>query len=232
MYLSKVRVATGNLDARRANLLMAGNAYGNHQLLWKLFPEQGDRPFLFRQELEIDALEPDANPRGLPLFYLLSSVEPVELPGLLHCESKAFRPALSGGERLAFHLRANPTVARKVEGQKNSSHHDVLMDAKMQARADGIMDRDHVARCMDEAAIDWLGQRSERAGFRLIAEPELSAYQQHALRRRGREIRYSSIDYQGVLEVGAPERFLETLANGLGRSRAFGCGLMLVRRLP
>ncbi|WP_083803977.1 type I-E CRISPR-associated protein Cas6/Cse3/CasE [Desulfonatronospira thiodismutans] len=33
-----------------------------------------------------------------------------------------------------------------------------------------------------------------------------------------------------MLEVTEPDSFKETLFNGLGRSRAFGCGLMLVRR--
>lgn len=232
MYLSRVRVATGNLDARRASRLMAGDAYGNHQLLWKLFPEQDERPFLFRQELETDALHPDARPRGLPLFYLLSSVEPVDVPGLLHCQTKPFRPRLETGMRLGFHLRANPVVARKAEGRKNSQHHDVLMDAKRAARAEEVTDARQVAQRMDRAALDWLDQRAERAGFCLLAEPQLSAYQQHTLRRRGREIHFSSIDYQGALEVTDPERFRETLAGGLGRSKGFGCGLMLVRRLP
>ncbi|HHO81686.1 MAG TPA: type I-E CRISPR-associated protein Cas6/Cse3/CasE [Halothiobacillus sp.] len=231
MYLSRVRVATGNLNARQAGQLMAGDAYGNHQLLWKLFPHENQRPFLFRQELEIDALAPDARPRGLPLFYLLSTVEPIDVPGLLHCEIKPFCPALDAGMQLGFRLRANPVVARKVEGQKNARHHDVLMDAKARARAEKTVDRDELARRMDRAAIEWLDRRSERAGFRLLAEPQLSAYRQHTLRRRGREIRFSSIDYQGVVEVSDPARFHETLARGLGRSKSFGCGLMLIRRV-
>ena len=231
MYLSRVRVATGNLDARRAGHLMAGDAYGNHQLLWKLFPHENERPFLFRQEMETDALAADVRPRGLPLFYLLSSVEPIDVPGLLNCESKPFRPALELGMQLVFHLRANPVVARKVDGQKNARHHDVLMDAKAQARAEEIVDRDELTRRMDRAAIEWLQGRSERAGFRLLAEPQLAGYRQHGLRRRGRGIRFSSIDYQGVLEVTDPAGFHEALARGLGRSKGFGCGLMLIRRV-
>jgi CRISPR system Cascade subunit CasE len=231
MYLSRVRVATGNLDARRAGHLMAGDAYGNHQLLWKLFPHENERPFLFRQEMETDALATDAGPRGLPLFYLLSTVEPIDVPGLLHCESKPFRPALQPQMKLGFHLRANPVVARKVTGQKNARHHDVLMDAKAQARAKQIVDRNELTCRMDRAAIEWLQGRSERAGFRLLADPQLSAYRQHAMQRRGREIRFSSIDYHGILEVSDPTRFHEALVRGLGRSKSFGCGLMLIRRV-
>jgi CRISPR system Cascade subunit CasE len=38
------------------------------------------------------------------------------------------------------------------------------------------------------------------------------------------------LDFEGVLEVTDPVRFLAALANGFGRARAFGCGLMLIRR--
>jgi len=32
--------------------------------------------------------------------------------------------------------------------------------------------------------------------------------------------------------VTEPERFVEALSAGLGKAKGFGCGLMLVRRLP
>jgi CRISPR system Cascade subunit CasE len=33
-----------------------------------------------------------------------------------------------------------------------------------------------------------------------------------------------------VLEVVSPDVFLEALARGFGKAKAFGCGLMLIRR--
>ncbi len=38
------------------------------------------------------------------------------------------------------------------------------------------------------------------------------------------------LDYEGVLTVEDPVLFLSALTVGFGRARAFGCGLMLVRR--
>jgi CRISPR system Cascade subunit CasE len=35
-----------------------------------------------------------------------------------------------------------------------------------------------------------------------------------------------------VLTVRNPASFLATLGQGFGRARAFGCGLMLIRRAP
>lgn len=230
MYLSRVRVATEGLDRNALLALMAGDAYGNHQLLWQMFTDQQERNFLFRQEIEQEQLSPDSDPRGLPLFYVLSEEPPTSVPGLLQAETKTFMPKLQQGDRLAYRLRANPTIARKQAGRERSVRHDVLMDAKKQCQQAGVISAADVQAKMNKAASTWLMQRAENAGFELAAEPQISGYCQHAIRRKGQEIRFSSIDYEGVLTVSAPEQFAEILYRGLGRSRAFGCGLMLIRR--
>ncbi len=128
MYLSRVRVDLNGLSRGALFDIMDGKAYAAHQLLWRLFPEyQGARPFLFRQEME--GAEEGGAPRGLPLFYVLSDREPVSIPGLLEVQCKPFSPVLEVGERLAFRLRANPTVAKSVAG-KRGRRADVLMAAK------------------------------------------------------------------------------------------------------
>ena len=43
---------------------------------------------------------------------------------------------------------------------------------------------------------------------------------------------FGVMDFSGMLEVKDPARFLTQLAQGFGRARAFGCGLMLIRRIP
>lgn len=229
MYMSRVRVATEGLDRRRLISLLSGDAYANHQLLWRLFGDSAQRSFLFRQEIEQDQLSPDQAPRGLPLFYVLSDQMPAAVPGLLEMEAKPFSPVLATGDRLAFRLRANPTISRKTETGR-SVRHDVLMDAKIRCRQQGVDRPDEVRRCMDEAAVRWLESRSENAGFSLESVPQLSGYRQHANKRKGTEIRFSSIDYEGVLSITDPAVFQEALCQGLGRSKAFGCGLLMVRR--
>ena len=39
-----------------------------------------------------------------------------------------------------------------------------------------------------------------------------------------------TLDFGGILTVVDPERFIEALYQGVGSAKAFGCGLMLVRR--
>ena len=229
MHLSRVTVATQTLNRHALLNLMAGDAYSNHQLLWRLFTDQPQRNFLFRQEIEQEQLS-GASSRGLPLFYVLSTEPPNDVPGLLETQTKPFEPKLNRGDALAFKLRANPTVARKREGHRNSARHDVLMDAKVQCRRDNIITPDEQANPMNSAAIAWLDERAEQAGFQLVSAPQVTGYRQHSVARRDREIRFSSVDYDGLLTVLDPEVFKQTLGCGLGHSRAFGCGLLMIRR--
>ncbi|WP_017429514.1 type I-E CRISPR-associated protein Cas6/Cse3/CasE [Vreelandella jeotgali] len=228
MYLSRVRVDLNNLSRSMLFNVMAGEAYSAHQLLWRLFPEHdGERPFLFRQEM--DETEHESVPKGLPLFYVLSPKEPVSVEGLLSVESKPFAPDLRVGDRLAFRLRANPTVAKAVNG-KRGHRADVLMAAKKPFSRDQRKSLE-CRQAMDDAARAWLTQRASGAGFTLPVKPELGAYRQHVLNKGGdQQVQFSSVDYEGLLEVQDPAALMETLANGLGRAKAFGCGLFLLRR--
>lgn len=54
--------------------------------------------------------------------------------------------------------------------------------------------------------------------------------QQQVVRVKSRQvIQFSSVDYSGVLVVNEPMLFLRRLIQGYGKSRAFGCGLMLIK---
>ena len=44
-------------------------------------------------------------------------------------------------------------------------------------------------------------------------------------------IEFSEIDFAGALTVADPEKLRAALFTGIGRARAYGCGLMLVQRL-
>ncbi|SFT37175.1 type I-E CRISPR-associated protein Cas6/Cse3/CasE [Halomonas saccharevitans] len=231
MYLSRVRVDLNGLSRESLFEIMGGGAYAAHQLLWQLFPgHDGARPFLFRQEMEEGDAGLNKAPKGLPLFYVLSDREPAASLGLLEVQCKPFAPALAAGDQLAFRLRANPTVAKSVAG-KRGQRADVMMAAKKPFSPEQRTSEE-CARAMDQAARDWLKTRAEGAGFRLPVTPEIGAYRQHELNKPGRRdaIQFSSVDYEGLLEVTEPERLIETLAHGLGRAKAFGCGLMLLRR--
>ena len=57
------------------------------------------------------------------------------------------------------------------------------------------------------------------------------SYRQHRVFKRGRNypIRFSTLEYTGLLTVEDPDCFRQTLFHGIGKSRALGCGLLLVK---
>lgn len=218
MYLSKVSVAqTATMPQIFADLFNNG-AYAAHQLLWKLFDHYPQREFLYRQEQ--DAV-------GLPIFWVLSQQPPrVNIPQL-QVETKHFSPNLSVGQKLAFKLRANPTIC----DSKTQKRHDVMMYAKHLAKANNVEPL-VMKQQMELAAKQWLAnpKRLEQWGITIEFLPDIEAYIQHRCRKRsGTKIQFSSVDYQGVLTVNDPEKFLQQYIKGFGRSKALGCGLMLIR---
>lgn len=216
--------------------------YGQHQALCRLFdlPPKEQRtekstPFLFRAERiepasALGCAHPDL--AGLPMFYVLSKEKPEDRPSLWRIEmnENGYRPDLCQGDRFAFKLRVNPVVTRKTE---RGRRHDVVMDAKRKMDWKSLLPerRPTLAQLAYDAGSQWLLGRAEKIGC---------AFDTSALRvdghdtwrqYHGKKIELSRLDFEGVLQVTEPARFLEALQDGIGPAKAFGCGLMLVRRL-
>jgi CRISPR system Cascade subunit CasE len=236
MFFSRVIIDSSPLSQIKLLKILQSDLYAMHQLIWKLFPvdPQKKRDFLYRQEFEKEQLASSSARRGMPLFYILSEREPVPTGDLLSVETKKYAPKLKAGMRLGFDVRVNPVIARGVEGKKNSSKHDIMMDAKKKAKEQGLKNALAVEQFMNTAAVEWLAEKSKKAGFSLSDEAavEVSGYQQERLRKRGgKEIRFSSVDISGSLTVTEPELFRKILFTGIGHSRSFGCGMMMIRRI-
>ncbi len=219
--------------ALRALLLPRGEsarAGAGHRLVWTLFSDGPgrERDFLWR--------EADAG-----IFYLLSRRPPEDRHGLFELDPpKLFAPVFREGERLAFSLRANATIARGGGPGTRGRPCDVVMDALRKvppgARA---AERAHV---MQTAGRCWLERQGERCGFVLPPPPEAEdceatraprcvvAHRVLQVDHAGPAARLGILDFEGELEVRDPGRFVQALAQGFGRAKAFGCGLMLVRR--
>ena len=225
-----------------------------HHMVWHLF---GDVP-----ERRRDFLWREAEPG---LFYLLSARAPEDRRELFDLDPpKPFAPRLAAGDRLAFVLRANATVARKSSpSDARGRRCDVVMDAIYESP--GRARAAARARVLAPMARRWLTTQGDAQGFVLVERPREPAWgdfdghvagqaptsdsitdaaardDERAVRvlgyhtlRIGRggsaPMRVGVLDMEGVLEVRDPERFTAALCTGFGRARAFGCGLMLVRR--
>lgn len=193
-----------------------GQVYRDHAAVWRLFPgDDMERDFLFRR---------CEGPGGSMHYYVVSHRKPEGLAGVLHVEAKPYDPRFQVGELVRFSLRANPTISRGAPGAR-SKRHDVLMDAKRRA-SDG-----EVEDAVLEAGTAWLRDRSERIGLELDPGRLLQdAYQQHRAKRGKSWLTFSSVDFDGIATVRDPGRLREALFNGVGHSKGFGCGLLMVRR--
>ncbi|NVN31737.1 type I-E CRISPR-associated protein Cas6/Cse3/CasE, partial [Endobacter medicaginis] len=71
------------------------------------------------------------------------------------------------------------------------------------------------------------------AGFEPLGGVAVDGYERRRVpRASGPPAVFGVLDFDGELRVTDPARFLARLAGGFGRARAFGCGLMLIRRSP
>lgn len=205
-------------------------AYAEHQWLWRFFRAAPGTPrdFLFRH----------GTAQGLPRFHVVSQRPPVAWASHWQVQTRPYQPQLAVGERLAFELRANPVVAVKGANGK-SARHDVVMQAKRQLLQDrGLVrwddwqthDKPGLHALVQDSCAVWLSARAERLGFRVEAQTlQAEGYTQHRGRRG--DIQFSSVDLQGELTVTDPAALVHALHHGVGHAKAFGCGLLLVRRL-
>jgi CRISPR system Cascade subunit CasE len=244
MFLSRIELGPRAAE-HEAFWREASSPYGAHQALWRVLSRAPDqrREFLFRMEERL----------GRPSFLVLSRDEPTAADdGLWKVESKPFAPSLRVGQRLAFRLRASPVVRRRevpdAAGRRRAQRHDVVMDRKRKLAADGSPPLD-APSLIHDAGLAWLRQQGQRHAFKVVEseaevigddgllEPvvrpavRVDGYRQHRILRRGETaIRFSSVDFEGLLEVADPAAFLDSVVAGFGPQKAFGCGLMLLRR--
>lgn len=206
----------------------ATGPYSEHQWLWRFFPtDEGlPRDFLFRR-MDTD---------GLPRFYLVSKRSPQALNDAWRVQTREYAPRLPAGTPLHFDLRANPVVT--ISGNGKSSRHDVVMHEKKRLLTErGLArweewkedEKPALYQLASDACRQWLVARCPRLGFEIVEERLLvEGYAQHA-EKKGR-LRFSTVDFSGVLRVTDPVAFADTLVLGVGHAKAFGCGLLLVRK--
>jgi CRISPR system Cascade subunit CasE len=219
LYLSRLRLSR-KPSARALDAILNPEGPGlrldaHHRLLWAAFADNPDRrrDFLWREERPGEFLTLSARPPA---------------PGELfeEPEVKDFAPCLGRGDRLAFALRANATRDRRGVGRV-----DVVMDA-LHTLPQGDRAHERMAVAQREGAA-WLDRQGDAAGFRLIGA-EVGDYSVMALpgHRGGRkdQPQFGILDMSGLIEVIDPAAFGSRLAEGFGRAKAFGCGLMLIRR--
>lgn len=229
MYFSLITPTEGR--ERDAAHEWASGPYVEHQWLWRLFPapEGTPRDFLFRRR---DLGE-------IPRFYVVSKRPPLTQSTAWNIQTRDYAPALEVGTRLRFDLRANPVVTPHAHDGKRGRHDVVMQEKKRLLKERGLArwedwqddDKPALYALVREACGAWLRSRASRLGFEVDEEIlAVDGYQRHSEKKDGR-LRFSTVDFSGELTVNDPSAFAGSLRDGIGPAKAFGCGLMLVRRL-
>ena len=219
LFLSRIRLSR-RPSAQALSSLLSPNAPGprrsaHHKLLWAAFSDDPDRrrDFLWREDRE-------------GVFLVLSRRPPQPMDLFEPHDVQDFAPVLASGARLDFALRANATRMKR-----GGERVDVVMDA-LHDLPKGTRAPERMAAASREGKA-WLERQGAATGFAVVAA-EVGDYSIEALPgyrgpRKGQP-QFGILDLSGRIEVTDPDAFLAGLARGFGRAKAFGCGLMLIRR--
>lgn len=204
--------------------------YQAHQLVWKAFPDvpRGERPFLFHLDTRA----------GHHSLLVQSTREPdwSGLNGAADVRTKRFDPSAPAGARMAFTLRANPTVDRRGYAS-GTQRIGVGLNPEQAFRQMGRAGEhptapEEVAAWRRSELLAWLKRRAAAGGFALEAAepgPIVARTVSRNPRERARPMTFHEVEFTGTLRITDPERFGRAVTLGLGRGRAFGYGLLMAR---
>jgi CRISPR system Cascade subunit CasE len=232
MYLTRFRVNTSRRDAQR----LLSSPHRIHGAVTMAFPEplprDGTGPrVLWRLDHDHPARTSlyIVSPTRPDLTHLVEQAgwPAADQPGWTTFAYQEFLDALAEGDAWAFRLTANPI-------------HYIRRD---QDKPDTPTKR--TAHITPHHQMRWLLERQERAGFEIVQKPtdqqltehgdthELVVHNRQPLRftrrsesRSKDDVRFTRVTFEGRLKITDLTAFRRTLTHGLGKAKAYGCGLM------
>lgn len=211
------RIMKTDIGIRSDLLKNQGSAYQIHRDMWSMFNiEDGTpRPFIY------------STPGGR-YIYCVSKIPPIHTGNEWVIETKQYDPHLKEGDMFEFYLRANPTVTNSNTGKHQ--RHDVVMARKKQMRESG--EEFDMQSIIWDSVSAWICRKGESNGFEPIKRSlRIHSYRrEHANKSKDTKIVFSTVVIEGMLKVTDAERFRDALFNGIGSSKSFGCGMIMIKR--
>ena len=200
-----------------SRLVLSGrprDVYDLHQLLWRAYEEDDERPFLFRA----DVIRTESGSRVKVLVQAVTEARWSALGDRLVSAEQGFHElTLHAGEQLRFFLRASPTVRRKGRSDP--------MFADLDTKAFRALRGRRVALVRDEDRLQWLERKAVASGVKVLGVRTSNA-RPWRWARRGNSARHDGVDFEGHLEIEDPELLATAVVTGIGTAKAFGFGLL------
>lgn len=190
-------------SAQRIHAVVLGsfpaNALDQGRVLWRIDQVENNRRHLYITSPE----RPD----------LTGLVEEAGWPsadaGWVTTDYSGFLAALENGQSWRFRLTANPVVSKRA-------------DCGTRGRPIGLT---------EAGQLEWLASRGPKMGVQVDPASTMITRRETVTFNRGgegagRRVTLSTAQYDGVLSVTEPVALRQTLTDGVGRAKGYGCGLM------
>lgn len=225
MYLSRLVLQPRDAMARRH----LARPYELHRTLQRAIPARGDERMLFRV---------DSDTPSRPVVLVQSQSEPnwaepifrerwLAEPPTTKLFDPPTQPHIVPGQILRFRLRANPTADRRLNPSDKDTRRVGLWTEPEQLK--WLLRKFDAAGCevrdLQEAVSEG------RPCSNVVVIPEGSVVTGKKIETGGTVVEASGIAavrFEGHLKVVDVDRFSNALANGIGRSKAFGFGLLSI----
>lgn len=207
MYLSRVEIDIYN--RRKIKDLTHAGAY--HNWVESSFPKEFKENIRTRKLWRIDTLNDK--------YYLmvLSEEKPnlkllerygVESTGVTKSYDKLL-DSLKIGQKMRFRVSLNPIISISEKGRKRGVVKNIIGDKNQR---------------------NFLLNRSKKNGFSLDENEFFAVRKKTEVLRKSsnRKEIFLKLDFEGILTITDVEKFKNIMINGLGKKKAFGCGLITV----
>ncbi len=128
------------------------------------------------------------------------------------------------GQRLGFDVRLRP-VRRWTDGSRMRER-DAFVAEAVRRHPDDCDGMASTGRSRETVYRDWLAERLPGV---TLETARLAKFNRRKVLRNGREIEGPDITFHGTLIVADPAAFSAMLGQGIGRHRAYGYGMLLLR---
>ncbi len=109
-------------------------------------------------------------------------------------------------------------------------HFDLLAAPSKKAKEDGRDNSRRVFLSTPELRADWLKRQGDKYGFEVLEVHEPSAEEKLSVGRNSGVFALTAVELEGVLRIRDAARFWTAWEKGIGPEKAYGLGLMLLRR--